>query len=90
MLPPGFLKDCLDRLLRLAGRPWGRAGSAAFRPRLELLEPRAAPGGLTLTDAFPPPPATEPALFRVSEALAATDAAARARPRPRSRRGSRR
>ena len=70
-------KAYLDRLYRLA-RSWGRADSAPFRPRLELLEPRAAPSGLAMVEAFVSPASAEPAVFRVSESLATE----RARPTP--------
>lgn len=69
MLPAGLLKNCLDGLIRLARRPWKRPEPSAFRPRLELLEPRAAPGGLSMAEVPAPAPASPPALIRVSESL---------------------
>jgi hypothetical protein len=66
VLPDGLLKTFLDRLFRLARGRWRRDERSAFRPRLELLEGRAAPSGLAIAQAPPPPPAPS-ALVRVSE-----------------------
>ena len=48
MLPSDFLKTFLDRLVRLARGRWRQSEPSAFRPRLELLEARAAPAAQAL------------------------------------------
>jgi len=76
MLPDGLLKTFLDHLFRLVRGPWRRGQRSGFRPRLELLEGRAAPSGLAIAEAPAPPPAPA-ALVRVSE-----QAGSEADPRP--------
>ena len=71
MLPADFLKTILAPLFRLVCGPWRRDEAPAFRPRLEMLETRAAPVGLGLAEA-PPPPAV-PALVRSSDQGAVAD-----------------
>jgi hypothetical protein len=69
MLPTELLKTVLDRLIRLARGPWRHGESVAFRPQLEVLETRAAPGGLAFSEAYAQPPLSETALVRVTESL---------------------
>ena len=65
---PSELKTFLTRLVRLARGQRGE--SAAFRPRLEVLETRAVPGALGYAEPDAAAPPSEPAVVRLREARA--------------------